>query len=76
MTEVHDIINQRNEIIAGTLDVVGPALSNALEELKVALKKKQDTLGPSIEATMDNRRDGVRHPWLQAALCCRWLSPS
>jgi methyl-accepting chemotaxis protein len=54
MTEVHDIINQRNEIITGTLDVAGPALSNSVEELKLALKKTQDTLGPSIEATMAN----------------------
>lgn len=54
MTEVHDIIAQRNEIIAGTLDVVGPAVSNAVEDLKLELKKTQDTLGPSIEATMAN----------------------
>ncbi|WP_394688700.1 methyl-accepting chemotaxis protein [Hoeflea sp.] len=54
MSEVYETIRQRNEIIAGTLDVVGPALSNSVEDLKLDLKKTQDTLGPSIQSTMVN----------------------
>jgi methyl-accepting chemotaxis protein len=67
ISEVHEIISQRNDIITGTLDVVGPALSDSVEELKLSLKERQDTLGPSIESTMAN---GVVSPasWRVAAL--------
>jgi methyl-accepting chemotaxis protein len=54
ISEVHEIISQRNDIITGTLDVVGPALSDSVEELKLSLKERQDTLGPSIQSTMAN----------------------
>ena len=54
LVQVHEAITARNEIITGTLDVVGPAVSTEVEDLKLTLKKKQDTLGPSIQSTMQN----------------------
>ncbi|WP_420409980.1 methyl-accepting chemotaxis protein [Hoeflea sp.] len=54
IAEVHDVIAQRNQVIAGTLDVVGPALARAVGELKTRLQSTQNTLGPSIESTMAN----------------------
>ena len=41
-------IYARNEIISGTLDVIGPAVANALEDLKLANKAYQDKIGPQI----------------------------
>lgn len=41
-----DTINQRNEIISGTLDVLGASMAASIEELKLAIKTNQDTLGP------------------------------
>lgn len=54
LTDVGGIITERNAVISGTLDVVGPKLTHDLEELKLSLKGEQDTLGPRIESTMEN----------------------
>ncbi|MEQ8479446.1 MAG: methyl-accepting chemotaxis protein [Hoeflea sp.] len=54
VSEVHEVIAQRNEVITGTLDVVGPALARAVGDLKTRLQSIQNTLGPSIEGTMAN----------------------
>jgi methyl-accepting chemotaxis protein len=54
LTEVQSIIAQRNSVINGTLDVVGPELTKKLEDFKLALKNEQDTLGPRIQSTMEN----------------------
>ncbi|MDA4844624.1 HAMP domain-containing methyl-accepting chemotaxis protein [Hoeflea poritis] len=43
---VVEIINERNGIIRGTLDVIGPRLAEQTEQLKLANKGLQDTLGP------------------------------
>ncbi|MDQ0422561.1 methyl-accepting chemotaxis protein [Peteryoungia aggregata LMG 23059] len=51
--KVHGVITERNAVIAGTMDVAGPAVTSAVEDLKLGLKKEQDTLGPMIAATMD-----------------------
>jgi methyl-accepting chemotaxis protein len=50
---VHDLIASRNEIINGSMNVSGDTISTAVEQLKLDLKKEQDTLGPSIEQTME-----------------------
>lgn len=50
---VHDTINKRNEIISGTLDTLGPKVATELEDLKLAIKKEQDTLGPEASAAMN-----------------------
>lgn len=54
INDVHDVIAQRNEIITGILDVVGPALARGVTDLKTRLQTTQNTLGPSIESTMAN----------------------
>ncbi len=51
--EVHEIIESRNAIIAGTLDKIGPKIAAAIEELKLKNKNKQDVLGPQTSAAMD-----------------------
>lgn len=41
-----DVINARNKIIHGTLDLIGPKLADEVEKLKLANKAFQDELGP------------------------------
>jgi len=40
------IILQRNDLIEGTLDTIGPRLADTMERIKLANKSAQDTLGP------------------------------
>jgi methyl-accepting chemotaxis protein len=49
----HDAIVERNSVITGTLDQIGPRVSAALEELKLGQTKMQDTLGPRILSSME-----------------------
>jgi methyl-accepting chemotaxis protein len=45
-------IYARNEIIAGTLDTIGPRVADAMEEIKLENKNHQDTIGPETSAAM------------------------
>ncbi len=47
------IIFDRNEIITGTLDRLGPEIAKALEDTKLSVKKDQDVLGPKLQAAND-----------------------
>ncbi len=53
MKSVYEVIKSRNEVINGSMNVAGDELSTLVEQLKLDLKKAQDTLGPSIEKTME-----------------------
>lgn len=48
-TEVHEVIMERNGIITGTLDVIGPDVAAEIEAFKLALKGDQDKLGPQAQ---------------------------
>ncbi|WP_053005731.1 HAMP domain-containing methyl-accepting chemotaxis protein [Kiloniella spongiae] len=50
--ETVEIINNRNAIITGTLDVIGPALADETEQLKLQNKALQDELGPRAVKSM------------------------
>ncbi len=52
--KVVDIINTRNKVISGKLDVVGPQVAGDLEEVKLSVKGEQDILGPQLQE--DNRQ--------------------
>ncbi|CAG37722.1 methyl-accepting chemotaxis protein [Desulfotalea psychrophila] len=41
----------RNTIIAEQLDVMGPAIANNLEEVKLSIKAVQDEIGPRMQAS-------------------------
>ncbi len=45
-------ITNRNEIIHGTLDVLGPQIAKTVEEVKLSVKGEQDTLGPQAVARL------------------------
>jgi signal transduction histidine kinase/CheY-like chemotaxis protein len=46
---VHDVITTRNNIITNQLDAIGPQVADDVEQLKLAIKAKQDLLGPLVE---------------------------
>lgn len=54
-TEVYGVINQRNDLIKNTLDVIGPKVANGIEELKLNVKSEQDMLGPQMVETIESK---------------------
>jgi len=46
--KVYSIITERNELIAGTLDRIGPDVANIIETIKLSFKAEQDRLGPQL----------------------------
>jgi len=44
------IIFSRNEIITSKLDVIGPAIANDVEQVKLSVMTDQDRLGPALQA--------------------------
>ena len=48
--EVHDIIGQRDTIVAQTLETVAPEVNGLVAELKKSIQERQDTLGPRLQA--------------------------
>ncbi|MCV0426334.1 MAG: methyl-accepting chemotaxis protein, partial [Roseibium sp.] len=52
--EVRDTIFERNTIISGTLDTIGPKVAAEMEELKLAIKTEQDRVGPQTTAALDS----------------------
>ena len=50
---VVETIYARNEIISGTLDVIGPRVADELEQIKLDNKRFQDTIGPETSVAME-----------------------
>jgi len=53
-TKVVNIIEERNGLINGTLNKIGPIIAKDLEDVKLSVKKDQDALGPEIQALAEN----------------------
>jgi len=47
---IKNLILQRNTIINEQLDVIGPIISSAAENVKLSVKDDQDQLGPTLQA--------------------------
>jgi methyl-accepting chemotaxis protein len=47
--KVVGVIFKRNDIIVNQLDRLGPIIANASEDVKLSVKKDQDTLGPEVQ---------------------------
>ncbi len=50
VAQVQNIITQRNDLIDNTLNKVGPIVADKIEQVKLSVKKDQDTLGPALQA--------------------------
>ncbi|MCJ9430529.1 methyl-accepting chemotaxis protein [Kordiimonas marina] len=46
------VLDSRNALVQGKMDVIGPQVSDALEQMKLSIKREQDTLGPRMQAAM------------------------
>ncbi|WP_260259722.1 HAMP domain-containing methyl-accepting chemotaxis protein [Vibrio intestinalis] len=49
-----DTINQRNQIIANKLDVLGDQSADTIESIKLATKQEQDTVGPNMVNSLNS----------------------
>ncbi|MET0064859.1 MAG: methyl-accepting chemotaxis protein [Candidatus Thiodiazotropha sp.] len=49
LDQINEIIVERNEVIQGELDVLGPKVADASEEIKLSVIKEQDVLGPAVK---------------------------
>lgn len=47
-------ITERNLIISGTLDMLGPQIAGTVEDVKLSVKADQDELGPRALASIEN----------------------
>ncbi|MBK1718492.1 HAMP domain-containing methyl-accepting chemotaxis protein [Thiocystis violacea] len=46
-------IKERNQIVTGTLDILGPKFAADIDEVKLSYKQEQDVLGPQVQASND-----------------------
>jgi methyl-accepting chemotaxis protein len=53
MKEVGVVISERNALITGTLDRIGPEVAQLVEDMKLAYKNTQDRIGPEMQATAE-----------------------
>ena len=51
--QVAEIIFERNTLIEGTLDRIGPEVAGLIEDAKLANKQVQDTIGPQMQSTAE-----------------------
>jgi len=49
LDEINEIIRDRNKVIEGELDVIGPKVADATEEVKLSVQSDQDELGPLVK---------------------------
>ncbi|MTW20959.1 HAMP domain-containing methyl-accepting chemotaxis protein [Allochromatium palmeri] len=50
---VVQLIDERNQLITETLDVLGPRFAANIEAIKLSYKSEQDLLGPQVQASND-----------------------
>ena len=51
--QVRNTISERNNVISGTLDTIGPKIAAEMEALKLKVKNEQDKIGPKTTAELD-----------------------
>jgi methyl-accepting chemotaxis protein len=57
--DVIEIIKSRNDLINNTLNKVGPSVANKIEQVKLSVKKDQDTLGPEVQENANSTQNLV-----------------
>lgn len=51
--DVVTVITARNDVITGVLDILGPAIANDTEAIKLSIMKEQEALGPAVQKAND-----------------------
>lgn len=54
MHQIHALIEERNSIINGTLNIIGPNVAATVENIKLSVMEEQETLGPELKENTDN----------------------
>jgi methyl-accepting chemotaxis protein len=54
VSEIYDSVIKRNEIISTKLKVYGLKITNLAEDIKLSIKKEQDTIGPEVQKLNSN----------------------
>ena len=49
LQKISALISERNRVITGELDKIGPAIADLAEDMKLSLKKEQDAIGPKVK---------------------------
>jgi methyl-accepting chemotaxis protein len=52
--EIVTAVKRRNDLVYNTLDVLGPQIAQAVEDVKLSVKDDQDALGPRVQKSNDN----------------------
>lgn len=50
LKKVHDVINDRNDVIDNTLNRIGPVIADLVEKVKLSVQADQDQLGPVVQS--------------------------
>ena len=48
VSSINNIIKQRNNLINNKLNIIGPRVAKLSEDIKLSIKKDQDTIGPRV----------------------------
>ena len=54
LDDINRIINERNAVIKGELDRIGPVVAQAAEDVKLSVQADQDVLGPEVKRSNEN----------------------
>lgn len=53
-TRVTKVVEKRNTLVKGTLDVIGPQMADQIEQMTLGFKARQDHLGPNMQGTAES----------------------
>jgi methyl-accepting chemotaxis protein len=54
VNEIYETINQRNKILDEKIYIIGPAIAETAEDIKLSLKERQDAIGPEVAELNDD----------------------
>ena len=59
VTQIENIIKQRNDIIENSLNKIGPNIAKIAEDIKYSVKSEQDKIGPEIVQLNDSAKNWI-----------------
>lgn len=54
LVSLHDVVGERNSIIAGPMAAIGQQVADAVDGVKMSIKSEQDRLGTTADASIGN----------------------
>ena len=59
VTQIENIIKQRNDIIENSLNKIGPNIAKIAEDIKYSVKTEQDKIGPEVAQLNDSVKNWI-----------------